>query len=199
MNWTLINSVRYIEEDPFTAQEAYLVSLRNIDTVALVKKSTGAILWKSPKPLFSKQHDATLLPNGNILVFDNNAYPIRLPERPFDLLGSKVVEINPRTNEVVWEFSGGKTGVGKASFKAELVSGAQRLKNGNTLITHGPQGYLFEVTPENEIVWDMINPFSNKSDGPWPSKFIFKARRYTAEEINWPEELNPSLPLESSK
>ncbi len=32
-------------------------------------------------------------------------------------------------------------------------SGAQRLKNGNTLITFGTSGNFIEVTPDQEVVW----------------------------------------------
>jgi hypothetical protein len=41
----------------------------------------------------------------------------------------------------------------KTSFYSMLISGAQRLPNGNTFICSGNQGMLFEVTPDNEIVW----------------------------------------------
>jgi hypothetical protein len=39
-----------------------------------------------------------------------------------------------------------------------LLSGAQRLPNGNTLICSGSNGTLLEVTPEKEVVWKYINP-----------------------------------------
>ena len=32
------------------------------------------------------------------------------------------------------------------------------MPNGNTLITESDGGRLFEVTPDNEIVWEFINP-----------------------------------------
>lgn len=38
------------------------------------------------------------------------------------------------------------------------LSGAQKLKNGNTLICVGREGYIFEVTEEGEIVWEFKNP-----------------------------------------
>ncbi len=38
------------------------------------------------------------------------------------------------------------------------MSAAQRLENGNTLITEGAAGRVFEVTPENEIVWEYVVP-----------------------------------------
>jgi hypothetical protein len=49
----------------------------------------------------------------------------------------------------------------KYSFYSPFVSGAQRLKSGNTLITCGVNGRLFEVTPENEIVWEYWNQYND--------------------------------------
>ena len=39
-------------------------------------------------------------------------------------------------------------------FYAEHLSGAYRMPNGNTLITEGTTGYIFEVTRDGEVVWD---------------------------------------------
>ena len=49
----------------------------------------------------------------------------------------------------------------KYSFYSPFVSGAQRLKNGNTLITTGVSGRMFEVTPNKEIVWEYWNPYND--------------------------------------
>jgi len=46
------------------------------------------------------------------------------------------------------------------SFYAPFISGAHRLPNGNTFVTSGPEGRLFEVTPDGETVWDFWNPYS---------------------------------------
>ena len=49
-------------------------------------------------------------------------------------------------------------------------SGAQRLKNGNTLISFGIFGLLYEITPDQEIVWkykcpvDRLGPLSYDAD-----------------------------------
>jgi hypothetical protein len=51
-------------------------------------------------------------------------------------------------------------------FSSGFISGAQRLKNGNTLICSGADGRLFEVTPENEIVWEYVNPFFDEGITP---------------------------------
>ena len=41
---------------------------------------------------------------------------------------------------------------------ATSISGAERLENGNTLVTWGPRGTFYEVTLEGEIVWKYVNP-----------------------------------------
>ncbi len=48
----------------------------------------------------------------------------------------------------------------KYSFYSAFVSGAQRLKNGNTLICSGAKGRFFEVTPVGDIVWEYWNPYN---------------------------------------
>ncbi len=45
------------------------------------------------------------------------------------------------------------------SFYSAFISGAQRLKNGNTLITEGMRGRFFEINPDKEIVWEYWNPY----------------------------------------
>lgn len=49
----------------------------------------------------------------------------------------------------------------KYSFYSPFVSGVQRLKSGNTLITCGVNGRLFEVTPEKDIVWEYWNQYND--------------------------------------
>ena len=67
----------------------------------------------------------------------------------------------------------------KYSFYSPFVSAAQRLKNGNTLVTEGGRGRSFEVNQDGDIVWDYWNPYhidARKPDGslPQPSgPFIF--------------------------
>lgn len=55
----------------------------------------------------------------------------------------------------IWEY----LAPDKYSLFSAFVSGAQRLKNGNTLITDGTVGRFIEVTPEKEIVWEYRNPY----------------------------------------
>ncbi|MHB8104453.1 MAG: thioredoxin, partial [Dehalococcoidales bacterium] len=43
-----------------------------------------------------------------------------------------------------------------------FVSSAQRLPNGNTLITEGNGGRIIEVTAEHEIVWEYVSPYKHR-------------------------------------
>jgi hypothetical protein len=50
---------------------------------------------------------------------------------------------------------------------AAIISSAQRLTNGDTLITYGPQGLMLEVDNAGRIVWEYENPrFTVRKDTP---------------------------------
>ncbi len=48
------------------------------------------------------------------------------------------------------------------NFFSPRMGNAQRLPNGNTLITESSFGRFFEVTREGEVVWEYVNPFFGK-------------------------------------
>ncbi|MBI2021345.1 aryl-sulfate sulfotransferase [Candidatus Daviesbacteria bacterium] len=187
--WTHANSVEYLEKDPISGQQAYLISLREIDTVMIIGKKDKQIIWRSPKGMFSHQHDPSLLKNGNILVFDNGLYS---EPNPKPRLFSRVVEVDPKTNQIVWQFDGG-TGNQKVLFFSAVAGGAQKLPSGNILITESTKGRLLEITPDKKLVWDFINPYTAISYGSVENNLLFKARRYSVDEINWPEKLSPPI------
>ncbi len=45
-----------------------------------------------------------------------------------------------------------------ARFFSAIISGAERMPNGNTLITDGPHGRIIEVDDEGSVVWEFENP-----------------------------------------
>jgi len=76
---------------------------------------------------------------------------------------------------------------------AQSISGAERLPNGNTLVTFGTQGTLLEVDLEGEIVWKYISPVTNQgilsqgdeipagNNAGSTANVIFKVRRYAVD------------------
>ncbi len=156
-----------------TKDGSLLVSFRQTDTVGIVDRSTGKFTWKWGPGDISPQHNPTYLDNGHVLLFDNG------PHRR-GVCHSRVVEIDPSDNQIVWEYRGDPP----ISFFSYHISGADRLPNGNTLICEGAPGRIFEVTPAKDIVWEYINPFLGKSGagvGGTTSGFansVFRAHRY---------------------
>lgn len=90
------------------------------------------------------------------------------------------------STQVVWIHNS----MSNQNFFSHIGSGAQRLPNGNTLITSGTEGHLFEVTSQGELVWEYINPITISPskdsylvldvlpDRVPTSNGIYKARRY---------------------
>ncbi len=123
---------------------------------------------------FFLQHDAHWIESGlpgagNILVFNNgvgrvggNYSSIDEIVPPVDNNGSYLLQANSAfgPDEQEWLYVADNP----ADFYAVRISGAQRLANGNTIICSGPEGRFFEITPDNEIVWEYVNPVTN--NGP---------------------------------
>jgi hypothetical protein len=127
-----------------------LISLRNISTIAIIDPEKREIVWALANA-WKYQHEPVLLENGHILVFDNHAAHLTstsAEER------SRIVEFDPLTQQIYWEYPGDKT----TPFFSSLQGSNQRLPNGNTLITESDYGRVIEVTPEKEIVWEFNNP-----------------------------------------
>ncbi|MQG76630.1 MAG: aryl sulfotransferase [SAR202 cluster bacterium] len=140
--WTHCNGVTELQDGNL------LLSFRQTSTILIIDKPTGDVNWRFGPGEFSHQHNPTELENGNFLVFDNGEHRIR------GSCYSRVVELDPKTNEIVWQYRGDPP----LSLFSTGISGAQRLPNGNTLICDGRTGRLVEVTTEGEIVWEYMNP-----------------------------------------
>jgi len=148
------------------------ICCRYLDWVGVIDRASGNLVYERHEPDWGGPHDFQSLDNGNYLIFANrNAQVPR---------GSKIVEWDPTTNETVWEYWGNPS----HTFDSHYISGCQRLWNGNTLICEGLWGRLFEVTPDGEIVWEYISPFtSNEHEGmsTGDQSTIFRAYRYATD------------------
>jgi hypothetical protein len=143
--------------------------------------------WGNPKAyragtaaeqrLFS-QHDAHWIPEGlpgegHVLVFNNGG---GRPDRSYSSVDEIALDGEGKytrgpdgrfgPDQPVWTYTAAK----KSDFFAPLMSGAQRLANGNTLICTGFSGQIFEVTPKGETVWKYVVP---NDSGPNQGGFPF--------------------------
>lgn len=196
-DWTHVNAMDYNEElDQIIISSNYLWEVFVIDHSVSAFEAQGEAgdflyRWGNPSnydrgdesatQLFA-QHDvhwiADGLPGaGNIMIFNNGVQP----DRPY----TTVVELTPDMNadgsynlsadgaygpsELAWEYVP-KEG---EEFFSWFISGAQRLPNGNTLVNHGADSRLREVTPDGDIVWEY--QFDDGADGP---HMTFRAYRY---------------------
>jgi hypothetical protein len=196
-DWLHVNSATYLgpnqwfdKGDKRFAPNHVIISSREASLLAIVGRD-GKIVWQLG-PDFSAsrelrairqiigQHHAHLIPKGlpgagNLLVFDNggsSGYGFNTPIAPdgvgaFARATSRVLEINPVTLELVWSYTNPR-------FFSTNISGAQRLPNGNTLITAGAGGRMFEVTPKGEIVWEYMFPLFSGANA---SNAVYRAYR----------------------
>jgi hypothetical protein len=75
--------------------------------------------------------------------------------------------------EAVWTYAAPN----KPDFYSMNISGVQRLPNGNTLICAGAPGIIFEITPDNRVVWQYNLP-SFGGRGGTAGRSIFRVYRY---------------------
>jgi len=201
-DWMHTNAAAYVgpnhwydEGDKRFAPNNIIISSRNSSFLAIIAHDgsarDGSVVWQLG-PDFSAspelraihqiigQHNAHFIPKGlpgagNVLVFDNGGPSGYGRPSPIALAGeniyarptSRVLEIDPVTLKLVWSYT-------SPTFFATNISGAQRLLNGNTLVTEGPDGRLFEVTKDGKIVWEYIFP---EFAGPRQTNSVYRGYR----------------------
>jgi hypothetical protein len=128
------------------------------------------------------QHDAHWIAKGlpgegHVLIFNNG---IRRIGGAYSTVDEIVLPVDARgryahargkaygPDKPIWTY----IAPNRSDFYAPFISGAQRQPNGNTLICSGTNGTVFEVTPQNEIVWKYVNPVKM---APPPGVFPFGA------------------------
>lgn len=130
-----------------------LLSVRHLDAILLADLVNHKITWVL-RGTFRAQHDIDVLPNGNVMLFDNEGDIT-------DTGKSRVLEIDPRTGGIVWSYNGTQMD----PMYTENRGSQQRLPNGNTMINESNAGRIFEVTPDGDVVWEYIHPVRGTQDG----------------------------------
>jgi hypothetical protein len=144
------NTLTILPENPIGKTDArfkagnILTCFRNVNQVLVLDADSKQVTWAWGEGELEWPHDPTMVENGNILIFDNGV------ERGY----SRVIEVNPVTGSIEWEYVGDPP----ETFYTSLRGSAQRLPNGNTLICESNNGRAFEVTRQGEIVWEWWNP-----------------------------------------
>jgi hypothetical protein len=169
------NSVSYVTAEMAAGhadlvEGELLISVRNVHALLAVNLESRAATW-ALRGGWRKQHDADILANGHILLFDNqgNVGPS---------LRSRVIEFDPRDQRIAWQYSGDD----QKPLVSKTRASQQRLPNGNTLITESNGGRLVEVTRDGRIVWEYIMPTrGGQNDELIPN--VCSAERYRIEDL----------------
>lgn len=147
---------------------------------------------ESHRKLFFQHHTHWIPKNfpdeGKIIVFNNQAgspqnmdySTINVIDLPVDEDGFYTYNDGPlEPSDFEWTYQAPNP----TDFYSRIISGVQRLENGNTLICEGVTGRFFEINEAKEIVWEYINPVN--SLGPIEQNSIaqnngaFRCTRYS--------------------
>jgi hypothetical protein len=197
--------------------ENVIWSSRNASIIGITSRKTGKIVWQIGPDYMQTEalrelgpilgsHGIHMIPKGlqgagNLLVFDNGAPSIYGAPNQISTDGrntitrgySRVLEIDPTTFNIEWiytaEIAGHATRRDSHRFYSPYQSNAQRLPNGNTLVTEAVHGRVFELTPDLEIVWEFIEP--NWRQPGVEHVPVFRAYRVPHD---WVPQLEPSTP-----
>jgi hypothetical protein len=126
------------------------------------------------------QHDVRWIPDGwpragNLLVFNNGR---DRPEGPWSSVDEWTPPLQAGGTYALGEGAFGPTDLAwryaakpPETLYSPFISGAQRLRGGNTLVCEGGGGRFLEVTDAGDVAWEYRNPFSGSvknADGSPP-------------------------------
>ena len=135
---------------------------------------------------FAMQEAARVLPDGGrIMVFNNGD----TDTRPYSTV-DEIVPVMKGRNYVEKDgvFQAKRvrsvypvasvTSTSSTPLFAPFISGAQRLPNGDTLITDGPDGRIFEITKKGDTAWAYQNAFAAQAPViTAPNGFVIRPER----------------------
>ncbi|HLW64537.1 MAG TPA: arylsulfotransferase family protein [Gemmataceae bacterium] len=136
-----------------------LISMRNLNAIALLDMESGKLIWATTGP-WKMQHDSQFLPSGHVLLFDN-----RGSDR-----SSRVLEMDPKDDKICWSYPDEKG----EPFHCPERGMVQRLSNGNTFIVDSVEKSLMEVTADHELIWAFHT-----------GNYVQFAQRYAANELRF--------------
>ncbi len=155
----------------------FIVSARHTNQIYKINRTTGAIMWRfggsdddfslTGNEIISHPHHATILSNGNLLLFDNGV--TKTPKQ------SRIAEFNINENTMTADLVYEYTETGRYF---DIMGSAQKLDNGNYFIGWGGnitsqsnanKSDITEVNTNGNIVLDIS--FSNK-----PNSFTYSYR-----------------------
>jgi outer membrane protein assembly factor BamB len=147
-----------------------LLTLREIDLVAVLDMDAARIVWALSSS-WDAPHQATVVGDGEIMVFDNRG----------NEGASRVLRFDPATKNVTWLFKGENP----ADFHSQECGSNHLLPNGNTLVVESDRGKAFELAPDGAVVWKYINPAQGGNELQYVAT-LFELERLPADfPVDW--------------
>lgn len=164
-DWSHTNTIQFVPGD-----DDLLISSRNQNALMRIDRDTGDIVWvlgwgnriadgfdgdfaMEEDARFYQQHDPVFVDDDSILMFDNGH-----STRPYSrALQLRITEGDEPTAELEWEFRP------EPDIYAPIWGDADRLDNGNTLVTFGLRSttdttHVIEVDRDANEVWHLQLP-----------------------------------------
>lgn len=146
-NWTHGNGLDYWPDE-----DAYLLSMKELGTVAKIPRSTGEIEWMingsqnqfdyGDDEIIQVQHQFEVLENGNLLMFDNGTQ-----QRGYSRAVELDIDEDALTANQVWEY------IREPSVFVAAKGDVHRFDNGNTQVVWSSVGEIQMVSPDGTPVW----------------------------------------------
>jgi hypothetical protein len=162
----------------------YIVSWRTLDAITKIDAASGEVLWQlggvksdftfanDPLNGFGAQHSARVLPNGNLLIFDNGTRHTSAESRAVEYH----LDLQAKTATLVWQYHH------TPDIYTQFTGSVERLTNGNTVVGFPwmPTFVADEVTPSGDVVWEAtLHPPLESTGAPY--RFIKIASLYRYE------------------
>jgi hypothetical protein len=138
--WTIANTLEYLPD-----RDSYVVSLRNLDTLVEIDRTTGRVGWTVgpdgtyvPDDPFAFQHGFDVLDDG-LLIFDNGRI-----DRQESRAARYVFEDG--VARLVWQYTA------DPALYSFIMGDAHLLANGNVTVTFSTAATVHEVDPDGALV-----------------------------------------------
>jgi hypothetical protein len=169
------NTLEYLTPEraawtPLAQPGNVLVSMRTNHAIGILDPDEARFTWMATGS-WRSQHQPVLLPSGRMLLFDNRG----------TLHRSRILEFDPRTLEVAWDYQADEDDV----FFSNICGSVQRLEDGNTLVVESTTGRAFEVGPDRTIVWEWRSPFTTGEHGEHVATLFDLVRLPADTPIGW--------------
>jgi hypothetical protein len=144
------NTLRALPDTPLGRKDRrfrkgnWLIGLRQVSLIAILDQDTKKVVWGWGPGTLDHPHSPVMLPDGQILLFDNG----------MDRGYSRLVKMNPATNKITWTYEAKP----RSSFFTAERGYVQPLPNGNLLVTLSNNGHALELTPDGQVAWEFYHP-----------------------------------------